>query len=131
MFRWALLDLRTCYSANTLYLWALTDQLTHLILRWTSRPPLVRKTWPERRGLPHEYRDKYLDAPWNSIDQTEPDIQTQKTFIWPAWPPNTPYWYIFTHVFGYYQPASHSPLFHYISPADPTWTPVFIETWTS
>lgn len=131
MFRWALLDLRTCYSANTLYLWAHTDQLTHLVLRWTTRPPLLHKTWPPRRGIPHEYRDKYLDTEWRSIDQNEAATQTQKTFLWPAWPPSTPYWYLFTHSFGPYKSASLSPLFYHISPADPAWSPVFIELWTS
>lgn len=129
MFRWALLYLRLCYSANTLYLSALTDQHTHLILRWTTRPPILYKTWPERRGLPHEYRDKYLDTEWRSIEQNEPGTQTLKTFLWPDWPPNTPYWYLFTHSFGPYTPASHSPLFTYTSPSDPTWQPVFVELW--
>jgi len=130
MFRWALLDLRTCYEANTLYLWALTDVPTHLILRWTDVVPRLSKTWPKRRGIAHEYRDRYITANWRATEQNEPGLTPQKTFTWPGWPPRVNYWFLFTHVYGAWKEASHSPLFTFMSPADPSWQYIYEENWT-
>lgn len=130
MFRWALLDLRTCYHLNTLYLWAKTDVPTHNILRWTDVVPRLSKTWPLRRGIAHEFRDRYITAEWRSIEQTEPGSTTGKTFLWPSWPPRENRWFLLTHWWGKWIEASQSPLFTFMSPADPTWTTAYWEPFT-
>lgn len=127
MFRFALLDLRTCYHLNTFYIWAETDVMTHLILRWTDKPPELRKTWPVRRGIPHEFRDKYLKTEWRSIEQNEASIQYEKTFTWPGWPPNVTYWFLFTHVFGASRGRASSPIFYLGSPDDSVYIHVYTE----
>ncbi len=131
MFRWALLGLRTCYSNNVLYIWALTNRPTHNILRWTDTVPRLSKTWPKRRGIPHEMRDRFITAEWRSIEQNEPGLTMTKTFTWPSWPPLENRWFLLTHRWGKYIEASQSPLYIYQSPADPAYTHVFTELFSS
>lgn len=131
MFFWALLDFRLCYSSNTLYLWCLADVPAHNILRWTPRQPITRKTFPERRGLPHEYRDKWLDPDWLSIDQNEAGLTTEKTFTWPGWSPLLRCWWLLTAQIIPYEPASTSPLFSFTSPSDPAWEAIWEENWSA
>jgi len=130
MFRWTLTNIRFCYHLNTLYIWGSTDIPTHSILRWTGVPPRLSKTWPKRRGIPHEMRDRYITAEWRSIGQNEAGLTTEKTFTWPGWPPLETYWFLFTHWWGKWVENSQSPLFNFGAPADPAWTTAYWEPFT-
>jgi len=129
--RWTVLDWRYCATAYYLHVWCQTDAANHLVMRYTGFDPLIRREYPEDRGVPHDYIDLLFPKEWRAIEQNEPGFTIEHTFILLLWPEQRYLWILFASTWLFPVRISQMGPFQCFFPRYPVRETLFLDPFAS
>jgi len=129
--RWTLLDWRYCATAYYLHVWCQTDINATLIMRHTGFDPLIRREYPEERGVPHDHIDWLFPKEWRAIKQNPPFMTPFHTFTLLLWPAIRYQWILFHAIWAHPVSPSHNGPFKTLFPLYPVRETLFLDPFAS
>jgi len=129
--RWALLDWRYCATAYYLHVWCKTDEPNTLVMRWNPYAPIIRREYPEERGVPHDLIEWLFPKRWRGLKQNPPFDTQFHTFTLLLWPEQRELWILFVSTALIPRSPSQNGPFHVFFPRYPVRETLFLDPFAS